>query len=190
MNYINKIKKTTVIPTTYANRGMGLENDLNLTNQYYLEHNLAVIYKKATPIKVVKVTYSKQKSPLIKEAYFEKPTTTDYNGLYQGKYIDFEAKETKNKLRFPLTNIHQHQINHIKQIIKHGGISFIIVRWHAYKETYLLPSTTLINFIENNKTKAIPYCYFKEQGFLIKEQYQPRLDYLNIVKQYYFNNLI
>ena len=39
---------------TYANRGMTLESELNSTNTYYLENNIAVIYKKPTPVKVLK----------------------------------------------------------------------------------------------------------------------------------------
>ena len=51
---------------TYANRGMTLENDINETNKYYDLNNIAIIYKKPTPIKVVSVEYPKVK---IKEAY-------------------------------------------------------------------------------------------------------------------------
>ena len=71
---------------------MTLESEINDSNKYYLEKDIAVIYKKPTPIKVVKQVNEK-----ITDAYFEKPSTTDYSGLYKGKYIDFEAKETKNK---------------------------------------------------------------------------------------------
>ena len=80
---------------------MNLENDINESNAYYLEKDIAIIHKKPTPIGVVKQVANK-----ITEAYFKSPSTTDYNGLYAGKYIDFEAKETKNKTSFPLNNIH------------------------------------------------------------------------------------
>jgi len=42
---------------------------------------------------------------MIKEAYFKQASTTDYNGVYKGRYIDFEAKETKLPSSFPLKNI-------------------------------------------------------------------------------------
>lgn len=92
ITYPNNIKKNTKYKEKeYGNRGMTLEAELNDSNKYYLESNIAVIYKKPTPIKVVKQVNEK-----IVKAYFEKPSTTDYNGLYKGKYVDFEAKETKN----------------------------------------------------------------------------------------------
>ena len=55
-----------VVPTVhkkediqYGNRGMSLEHDLNITNDYYRESDRALIYKKPTPIKVTKVDYQK-----------------------------------------------------------------------------------------------------------------------------------
>ena len=61
MNYPNGIKKKTSIHNTintninYGNRGMTLEGELNLTNEYYRETDKAYIYKKPTPIKITKV---------------------------------------------------------------------------------------------------------------------------------------
>ena len=125
MNYPNGIKKEhNASPITYRNRGMSLESDINESNEYYREIDKAYIYKKPTPVKIVKVNYPSRDKAVIKEAYYTIPSTTDYNGLYKGKYIDFEAKETKNKTAFPLANIHSHQINHIKNIYNHQGIVF------------------------------------------------------------------
>ena len=181
MNYPTGIKKTNlsnVKPKDYKNRGMSLESDINNTNLYYIDKEKAYIYKKPTPIKLVKVDYKKSK---IEEAYFEMPSTTDYNGIYHGKYIDFEAKETTNKTSFPLVNIHKHQINHIRNIYKEKGICFLIVRFTKLNETYLLMAKDFINFIDNNKTSSIPISYFKEYGYLIKEKFYPRVDYLEII---------
>lgn len=84
----------------YGGRGMSLENDIERSNQFYLRNQRAVIHKKPTPIQVVHVDYPKRSQAVIKEAYFRTPSTTDYNGIYNGLYIDFEAKETKNKTHF------------------------------------------------------------------------------------------
>ena len=171
---------------TYANRGMELENDISLSNEFYLNNDIAVIYKKPTPITIAKVNYPSRLEAVIKEGYFKTPSTTDYNGIYKGKYIDFEAKETKHKTSFPLDNIHKHQIKHLERIYKHGGIGFIIVRFTNLNETYLLTIEKLLDFIENNKRKSIPLEYFKETGYIIKDKYIPRVDYLKIIDEVYF----
>ena len=186
MHYPTGLKKETNKLINYGNRGMSLENDLNETNNYYLIHDIAVIHKKPTPITIKKVDYKSRKEAVIKEAIFKIPSTTDYNGIYKGKYIDFEAKETKNKTNFPLINIHEHQIEHLKKIINHGGIAFIIIRFIYYNETYFLEADKLISFIQNNERKSIPYEYIKKEGYLIKEKYNPRIDYIKILNKIYF----
>lgn len=190
MNYPNGIKKaTTKTKTTYdsnlshKNRGMTLEAELNLSNDYYREIDKAYIYKKPTPIKIVKVDYPSRDKTVIKEAYFTIPSTTDYNGLYKGYYIDFEAKETKSKTAFSLNNIHPHQIKHIEQIDKNGGISFLIIRFTSLNETYLLTAKDFLEFINTQERKSIPYSFIKEKAYLLKDQYQPRIDYLKVVDQ-------
>jgi len=47
VNYPNgtKVKQSYIL---HGNRGMSLEHDINVTNEYYLVHNMAVIYKTDT----------------------------------------------------------------------------------------------------------------------------------------------
>lgn len=189
MNYPNGAKKTTktiikepiMTELSHKNRGMSLESDINLSNEYYCAIDKAYIYKKPTPIKITKVDYPSRNKAVIKEAFFTVPSTTDYNGIYKGKYIDFEAKETQSKTAFALTNIHEHQINHLKNVSNHSGIAFVIVRFTAINETYLLTAEKLLYFLNNIDRKSIPLSYFKENAYLIKDGYNPRIDYLKIV---------
>ena len=51
--YINNNK----IIANYANRGVSLEEDINISNAFYRDNNKAYIYKKPTPIKLVSVDY-------------------------------------------------------------------------------------------------------------------------------------
>ncbi len=190
MNYPKGIKKNntskSINITSFSNRGMSLEAEINLSNEYYLNNNIANIHKKPTPVVIVKVDYKSRKEAVINEAYFKVPSTTDYNGIYKGKYVDFEAKETKNKNYFPLANIHKHQIDHLKNIEYHNGISFLIIRFTLLNRTYLLESSKLSYFINNNDRKSIPLSYFEDNAFLIKDGYQPRIDYLKILDEIYF----
>ena len=181
---IKQRKKPADISLSAANRGMDLENDINESNEYYKEHDIALINKRPTPINIVKVDYSK--GARIIDAYFEKQSTTDYNGVYKGKYIDFEAKNTKNKTSFPLANITPHQIVHLKRVVQHGGIAFFIISFEALNEVYLLDSSFVVHFYENETRKSIPYDVFKKEGILIKMGYNPRLHYIDAVEEKYF----
>lgn len=185
MRYPAGLNKSFKNTTHYDNRGMNLEADLNATNEYYRNMDIGVIYKKPTPITIVKVDYPSRYEAVIKEAYFRTPSTTDYNGVYKGKYIDFEAKETKLNY-FPLNNIHNHQINHLKQVIKNGGIGFIIVYFSKLNKAFLLTADKLIEYIDSNTKKSIPLSYFEKFGYLVKVCYNPRLDYLKIIDEVYF----
>lgn len=186
MNYPNGIQKKTISHnTSYGNRGMNLENDLNVTNEFYRNTDKAYIYKKPTPIKIVHVNYESRNLAEIDKAFFTEPSTTDYNGIYKGKYIDFEAKETRSKTSFHLDNIHKHQIKHLNNIVNHGGIAFLIVRFVNLDQTYLLKAIDLFKFIDTYKRKSIPLTYFQENGYIIKTKINPRVDYLEIVDKVY-----
>lgn len=181
MLYPGSINKEYKRNISHKNRGMKLENLINQTNEYYLENDIAIIYKKPTPILVCKVDY---KQNLIKEGYYKTPSTLDYNGIYRGKYIDFDAKETLNKTSFPLSNVHEHQLLHMKRVIRHGGISFLIIKINNIY--YLLDGNIILDFIKNNKRKSIPYNFIEENGVIIKEGIRPALDYIKVVDGYYF----
>ena len=185
MKYPGKANSNYKLTVNYSNRGMTLEEDINISNEYYRNIDKAVIYKKPTPITISKVEYDSNKERVIKEAHFKIPSTTDYNGIYKGKYIDFEAKETKLKY-FPLINIHKHQIEHLKKVAKHGAIAFLIVRFTTFNETYYLDIKDLTYYLDNVKKSFISYDFFKERGFLLKEKYNPRLDYLSVIDDIYF----
>lgn len=192
LNYPNgKRVKKNFQPVTegHANRGMSLEDDINKTNQFYRDTDKAIVHKKPTPVQIVKVNYPKRSAAVITEAYFKQSSTTDYNGIYRHYHIDFEAKETKNKTLFPLSNIHDHQIKHMESIIEHGGISFIIIRFSVYNETYFMQTEKLLSYwhaMKNGGRKSIPYEQIKREGYLIPFKYQARVDYLSIIDQLYF----
>ena len=162
----------------YGNRGMTLEADINLTNDYYIEKKIALIYKKPIPIKVLKINSTKTR---ILDGFYEKKSTLDYSGIYQEKYLEFDAKETNSKTSFPLANIHKHQIEHIKNIIYFKGIAFLIVRFNYYNQTFILPGDMLIKYLESNSRKSIPYSFFTSNCHEVMIKYAPRLDYLKII---------
>ncbi len=171
MNYPG-LKKTYHKYTNFANRGMDLESLINQANEYYIQNDIALIYKKPTPIGITKTNYNTKTI----QGYFKEQSTLDYNGIYKGLYIDFDAKETKNKTSFPLSNLHEHQYKHIKNVIRHGGISFLII--YINDEIYLLDGNKIISFIENNDIQSKPYDYIKDSGIKIDLKVNPVLDYI------------
>ncbi|MGX6977843.1 Holliday junction resolvase RecU [Vagococcus elongatus] len=174
------IKGSKKINTKFSNRGMTFEEMINETNLYYLQRDIAVIHKKPTPIQIVKVDYPKRSAAKIKEAYFKQASTTDYNGVYQGRYLDFEAKETKNKTSFPLANLHDHQVYHMKKCVKQQGIVFVLVWFSTLKRCFLLSSSSVFDFWDKkqNGKKSIPLSFFESDGIEVSIGFAPRVDYL------------
>lgn len=192
MKYPNP-KKITEKVINRANLGMTLESDIESTNQYYLDKNIAVIYKKPTPVQVVNVSYPARNKAKITEAYYKTPSTTDFNGVYKGYYIDFDAKETNSKTSIPLKNIPDHQILHLKRVIEAGGIGFMIVFFAAYNEYYFLPFDVLYDYYQDSLKdgrKSIPYEAFKNDAYPIKFGYNPRIDYLRVIDQWVIPGLL
>ncbi|MFL2099933.1 Holliday junction resolvase RecU [Desemzia sp. FAM 23991] len=171
--------------TTFSNRGMSLEDDINDSNISYLRQERAVIHKKPTPIQIVNVDYPKRSAAVIKEAYFRQASTTDYNGVYRGFYLDFEAKETKNKLSFPLKNFHQHQITHMHQCLKQKGICFVILRFSSINRLFLLEAKLLLTYWDDQKDgrKSIPISELEKNGYEMYYGFSPRIPYLDVVDQ-------
>ncbi len=184
-------KRTTKQTPNMANKGMGLEEMVNQTNSYYLLHEIAVIHKKPIPVQIVKVDYPSRNKAVIKEAYYKTPSTTDYNGLYKGLYIDFDCKECNSLTSFPIKNVHVHQIEHLSAIKRHHGIAFLLIYFIKYNEYFVMPIEEFLPYYEvslNNGSKSIPYQDIKEKSFIIKEGYNPRLDYLKGIDEYLKKN--
>lgn len=172
MNYPGNIKKTYTKIVNYGNRGMDLENLINIACENYIEKDIAIIYKKPTPIQVVKYDYSKSK---ITDAFYKSPSTLDYNGVYKGHYIEFDAKNTNQK-NLPISNIAKHQIKHIRNILNHGGIAFLIIMIN--EEIYILSGNKVLWFIDNETRKSITYNYIQENGIKLNYNYLKGVDFI------------
>ncbi len=185
-NRIIKTPSTNLIKTTNSKKarlGADFEEMINESNKFYLNKGLAAIYKKPTPIQVVSTTFPKRSMARITEAYYKTPSTTDYNGVYEGYYIDFEAKSCHSN-SFPFSKIFKHQVEHLKTVHNLGGIAFLLIEFPNKEEIFLLPATMLFNLYDSMNEggrKSIPYAYFKENAYLIKRGYTPQVDYLKAV---------
>ncbi|MGT2888232.1 Holliday junction resolvase RecU [Streptococcus didelphis] len=193
VNYPHQLKRKNADPiqaktkkskVNFANRGMSFEAAINATNDYYLSRKIAVIHKKPTPIQIVKVDYPHRSRAKIVEAYFRQASTTDYSGVYKGFYLDFEAKETRQKTAMPMKNFHLHQIEHMVSVLEQKGICFVLLHFSTLKETYYLPARALIDFYQIDKgNKSMPLDYIRKNGYEIIIGAFPQVPYLDIIEK-------
>ena len=178
----------TVNEIPNGNHGMMFENALNTTNEYYRIHNKAIIYKKPTPIQVVRVDYPSRSAAKIVEAYYRTPSTTDYNGIYKGKYIDYEAKETIHN-SFAFKHIFPHQIKHLVEVDKMGGIAFVIIYYKKVNKVVIIDIKEFVKLYndgyDNDKRKSLPVEVALEIGKEAKLGFTPPISYLDAVDELY-----
>ena len=148
-------------------------------NAYYVAENRAIITKRPTPIRIVKVDYSH--GAHITDAYFEKQSTADYNGVYRGKYLDFETKSTQAKTSFPLANITAHQIAHLSGVIEHGGIAFFLIDFAVRQEIFLLDASFCHNVIASSNGRQSLTRQLKKKDFLFLKKSIQRLIILRLL---------
>ena len=168
----------------FSDRGMNLEQMINESNKYYRKKEIAVVHKKPTPIQIVKVDYPKRSRAVIKEAYFRQESTTDYNGVYKGYYLDFEAKETKNKTNFPLKNFHEHQIIHLAECLKQKGICFTIIGFTSLNRYFVTPASAIIKAWWTKDKSSLTLKEVEDWSIEIKNGFQPTLPYLKAVDSF------
>jgi recombination protein U len=123
-------------------RGSTFEDMLNRTNEKYLENHLALIQKIPTPITPIDIDKETRHITL---AYFDQKSTVDYIGVVQGVPVCFDAKECRTDT-FPLQNIHEHQVNFMREFEKQDGVAFILIFFTARNEFYYLRFADLLEF--------------------------------------------
>ncbi|SHI32012.1 Holliday junction resolvase RecU [Parasporobacterium paucivorans] len=128
-------------------RGSGLEDLINLVNEKYREKGVALVQKVPTPIKPIRIDSASRHITL---AYFEKKSTVDYIGVVQGVPVCFDVKEC-NTSRFPLSNIHAHQIQFMEDFERQDGIAFLIIYYSEMNMYYYLTFRKLMEFWNRSK---------------------------------------
>ena len=123
-------------------RGSFLEELVNVTNEKYQMQNLALVQKIPTPIKPINID---QETRHITLAYFEQKSTVDYIGVVQGIPICFDAKECIED-RFPLSNVHEHQMKFMEQFESQDGIAFLLIYFKNREKYMYLRFQKLLEF--------------------------------------------
>lgn len=162
-------------------RGSVLEELINYTNEKYRQQKLALVQKIPTSIKPVRFDKTKRHITL---AYFDQKSTVDYIGVVQGIPICFDAKECAKDI-FPLQNIHEHQVEFMKNFEKQQGIAFILIYYSSRNILYYMRFEELYRFwmrAQNGGRKSFRFDELDERFFMkfFRGCYVPYLDALNL----------
>ena len=160
-------------------RGSTLEDILNRTNEKYLQNHLALIQKIPTPITPIAIDKATRHITL---AYFDQKSTVDYIGAVQGIPVCFDAKECHTDT-FPLANIHEHQVEFMKNFEQQNGVAFILISYTHRNQFYYLRFSELYRFWNRAKEggrKSFRYEELTDVFFIDEKQgvFIPYLDAL------------
>ncbi|TKJ05926.1 Holliday junction resolvase RecU [Bacillus cereus] len=165
----------------YGNRGMSFELLLNITNRMYKERKIGIFNKRPTPVKVLKTNKLGQ---ILKSCWLEK-STVDYDGVYKGRAVYFEAKSTEETTRFPLSNIHRHQIDYLADTQAMGAICFFLVEFKVDQIIYFVPISLVTEYYQSmlydGGRKSIPRSEFDKRAFRVEQTDRALVDYLHHV---------
>ncbi|PFC85151.1 Holliday junction resolvase RecU [Bacillus anthracis] len=162
----------------YGNRGMAFELLLTNTCRMYKAANIGIFNKRPTPVKVLKTN---NKGEITKSTWGSK-STVDYDGVYKGRAVFFEAKSTKETTRFPLDNISRHQIDYLKDTQEQGAICFFLIEFSTDHIIYFVPVNLVAKYYEamlyDGGRKSIPREEFEKHAYVVERTDRAPVDYL------------
>ena len=147
--------------------GMFLEFIINYTIEIYKKERKALIFKSAPKIIINQGKY-----------YFLQQSTVDYHGVYQSKYLCFEAKTTEASI-LPWKNIKNHQWQFLVLAEQQQAISFIIIYFSTYQKYYLIFTKQLL--LLKQKKLTISLDWIKKNGHEINFISPFILDFIKIL---------
>lgn len=162
-------------------RGSVLEELVNYTNEKYREQKLALVHKIPTSIKPVRFD---KKTRHITMAYFDQKSTVDYMGVCQGIPICFDAKECGNDV-FPLSNIHEHQVQFMGEFEEQGGISFLLIYFTDRQACYFMTYEEVMKFWNRGQQEGPKHFKYEELdvGFFVPMKKGMILHYLECLQK-------
>ncbi|QBQ07508.1 Holliday junction-specific endonuclease [Spiroplasma gladiatoris] len=131
-----------------ANKGMYLETIINNCLEFWISLGL-LVQKMPVNNKLISIENNIIKAKLDKNQF------CDYNGIYKGFYLEFEAKET-SKNYFDLNNLKKNQVDKLDLIMKLKGLTFILIYFHMYDKYFCLN----YSYIKKFRKKKIEYDWF------------------------------
>ncbi|PGC22739.1 Holliday junction resolvase RecU [Bacillus wiedmannii] len=165
-----------------GNRGMAFEKLINLANEMYQRRGVALINKRPTPVKVLK-----SKGGRVLNGFYEAKSTVDYDGVYKGRAVAFEAKSTQSLTRFDLSNIAQHQLDYLEKAEKMGAVCFFLIEFSKDQTVFLVPASVIQSYVrmshQPNGKKSISRADFNIYGYLVEQTERAPVDYLQYIDE-------
>ncbi|MED2040965.1 Holliday junction resolvase RecU [Bacillus wiedmannii] len=165
-----------------GNRGMAFEKLINLSNEMYQRGGVALINKRPTPVKVLKSAGGR-----VLNGFYEAKSTVDYDGVYKGRAVAFEAKSTQSLTRFDLSNIAQHQLDYLEKAEKMGAVCFFLIEFSKDQTVFLVPASVVQSYVrmshQPNGKKSISRADFDVYGYLVEQSERAPVDYLQYIDE-------
>lgn len=124
---------------SHANRGRSLEAAIDAINEDYRLAGVASVDRIPTEWAVIGFNYTTKRA---REVYPKRKSGVDYVGTLRagGKPwpFYFDAKDTKVKTRFNFDNVHEHQLDFLREKSQLGAVTFILVRMAALDRAFLV----------------------------------------------------
>lgn len=140
---------------TYANRGMGLEHEIETINEIYQRKRMLTVQKIPTPTHNLNGKIWRDKS------------TVDFIGVIIGKAVAFDCKEIKTP-SLPFSNIKPHQMGFLLNFEEAGGIGFFLIAFSRQKKTVIVNASDLNAFMKSTSKKSISATEALSIGVLVK----------------------
>lgn len=125
----------------YANKGMGLEDEIIKSNEGYKNRGIANVQKISTPWRV------RWSEGQIVGAIPKEKSTLDFRGTIKpGISISFDCKESSEIRGLPLANITRDQIEYMNFAMKVHEITFIVCCIKPLNKRFVIPGEKVVKY--------------------------------------------
>lgn len=169
---------------SHSRRGLSFESELEKTHKLYEFQKFGKIEKNE---KVWSYASPAERANILKtncraitavtdnsRVLITRKSKPDFSGHILGRYIEFDAKETKGK-SLPFANISRHQIEQLLRTQATGGISGLMIHFSELERCFFLPATEVdtlyIEMLYKRGAKSIPLAVCETNGVeVVKNQ--------------------
>lgn len=155
-------------------RGSWLENVIEICNKQYRVNKRARIDKIPTPTSVNARTG---------KGYFTGKSTVDFTGFTKKGSVAFDTKETSLNY-FPFKNVHQHQIDYLKEVHREYSVDAFLLIYFKKKERLFKVSIEQyldsVEYYQKRGRSSLPYEWFVINAIHINKGKTVYYDYLEL----------